>query len=31
MMREYQKLANHVVNKMGGFDIDGWKIRSPAR
>ncbi len=30
MMSEYKKLTNHVLVKMGGFEIDGWKIRSPA-
>lgn len=31
MIKEYQKLTNHVLDKMGGFNIDGWKIRSPAQ
>ena len=31
MMKEYQKLTNHVLDKMGGFNIDGWKIKSPAK
>ncbi len=31
MMREYQKLTNHVLDKMGGFNIDGWKVKSPAK
>ena len=31
MMKEYQKLTKHVLNKMGGFNIDGWKIKSPAK
>lgn len=30
MMKEYQELTNHVLEKMGGFNIDGWKIRSSA-
>lgn len=30
MMKEYQKLTKHVFDKMGGFNIDGWKIKSPA-
>jgi Nucleotidyltransferase domain. len=24
----YQKLTEHVFNKCGGFEIDGWKLRS---
>lgn len=28
MMKEYQKLTKHVFDKMGGFDVDGWKVRS---
>lgn len=24
----FDELTNHVINKMGGFDIDGWKIKS---
>ena len=31
MMKAYQKLTNHVLSKMSGFNIDGWKIRSPAQ
>lgn len=31
MIKEYQKLTNHVLDKMGGFNIDGWKIKSPAQ
>ena len=30
MMKEYQKLTKYVLTKMGGFNIDGWKIRSSA-
>jgi len=30
MMKEYQKLTRHVLDKMGGFNIDGWKLKSPA-
>lgn len=30
MMAEYTKITNYVLNKMGGFDIDGWKLRSKA-
>ncbi len=29
MMKEYKKLTNYVLKKMGGFNIDGWKIKSP--
>lgn len=28
MMKEYQKLTKYVLDKMDGFNIDGWKIRS---
>lgn len=31
MMREYALLTNYVLNKMGGFKVNGWKIRSPAK
>lgn len=31
MMKEYHALTNHVFKKMGGFSIDGWKLRSPAK
>jgi len=30
MMEEYKKLTNYVLEKMGGFTIDGWKLRTPA-
>jgi len=30
MMKEYKMLTNHILEKMGGFNIDGWKIKSPA-
>ncbi len=30
MMNEYKIATNHVLEKMGGFNIDGWKIKSPA-
>lgn len=30
MMKEYKNLTNHVLEKMGGFNIDGWKLKSPA-
>lgn len=29
MLEIFNKLAIHVQNKMGGFNIDGWKMRSP--
>jgi predicted nucleotidyltransferase len=29
MLKEFKYLANYVQNKMGGFNIDGWKMRSP--
>ncbi|NOZ44913.1 MAG: nucleotidyltransferase domain-containing protein [bacterium] len=28
MMEEYKSLTNYLLDKMGGFNIDGWKIRS---
>jgi predicted nucleotidyltransferase len=28
MTASYEKLANHVLNAMGGFCIDGWKVKS---
>lgn len=31
MIKEYQQLTNHVLDTMGGFNIDGWKITSPAQ
>ncbi len=31
IMKEYKKLTDHVLNKMGGFNINGWKIKSPAK
>ena len=30
MMTQYKKMTKHVLKEMGGFDIDGWKIRSRA-
>ncbi len=30
MMKEYQKLTKYVFDRMGGFNIDGWKIKTPA-
>jgi len=29
MMEVYEEVVNHVMNKMGDFNIDGWKIKSP--
>lgn len=29
MMDHFEELSNHVLQKMGGFEIDGWKLRSP--
>jgi hypothetical protein len=29
MMERYEQLSQHVLNQMGGFEIDGWKLRSP--
>lgn len=31
MMKTYKKLTNHVLKKMGWFNIDGWKIKTPAK
>jgi len=31
MMKEYKRLSKHVLDKMGGFNINGWKIKSPAK
>ncbi len=31
MMKEYKKLTAHVLDKMGGFNIDGWKIKNPIK
>lgn len=28
-LRIYEKLTGHVLKKMSGFEIDGWKVRSP--
>jgi hypothetical protein len=28
MLHEYQSLTNHVLKEMGGFEIDGWQVRS---
>ncbi|OGS08324.1 MAG: hypothetical protein A2270_10170 [Elusimicrobia bacterium RIFOXYA12_FULL_51_18] len=29
MMSAYSRLINHVFARMGGFKIDGWKIKTP--
>ncbi|MDW7617338.1 nucleotidyltransferase domain-containing protein [Peribacillus simplex] len=29
LMKSYGQLTQYVLNKMGGFEIDGWKIKSP--
>ena len=29
MLKEYQGLSKYVLNKMGGFDIDGWEVKTP--
>lgn len=29
MMEIYDKLTNRLLGKMGGFNIDGWKMRTP--
>jgi hypothetical protein len=29
MMECYEQLSVHVLNHMGGFEIDGWKLRTP--
>jgi len=31
MLQIFNKLVKHVQNKMGGFNIDGWKFRSSAK
>lgn len=28
MMKTYKELTEHVLDKMGGFNIDGWRIKS---
>jgi len=28
MVEAYELLVNHVFHQMGGFKIDGWKIKS---
>ena len=30
MMEEFKTITKYALKKMGGFNIDGWKIRSPA-
>ena len=29
MMKEYKQITKYVLNKMGGFNINGWKLKSP--
>lgn len=31
MLQRFTKLARYVQNKMGGFNIDGWKFKSSAK
>lgn len=31
MMHTFEKIVEYVLKNMGGFDIDGWKIRSPIK
>lgn len=31
MIENYKELSDYVQKKMGGFEIDGWKLRSPAK
>jgi predicted nucleotidyltransferase len=31
MLKIFSKLVKHVQNKMGGFNIDGWRFRSSAK
>ncbi len=28
MLKDIESLYTHIINKMGGFKIDGWKVRS---
>ncbi|BCX14378.1 MAG: hypothetical protein KatS3mg088_061 [Patescibacteria group bacterium] len=28
-LKLYERLTNHVLEKMSGFGVDGWKVRSP--
>lgn len=30
LFKDMEKLTNYVLRQMGGFKIDGWKIRTPA-
>ena len=30
MLRRLERLADHVYEQMGGFEIDGWKLRTPS-
>ena len=29
MIKSFEEVVKHVFTNMGGFDIDGWKIKSP--
>ena len=29
MLKEYQTLTKYVLDKMGGFELSGWKLRTP--
>lgn len=29
MIKKYSSLTKYIIEKMGGFDIDGWKMRTP--
>ncbi|MBO1510086.1 nucleotidyltransferase domain-containing protein [Metabacillus bambusae] len=29
MINSYKQIVQYITNKMGGFEIDGWKINSP--
>lgn len=31
MLQNMEKLTNYVLEKMGGFKIDGWKMRTPVK
>lgn len=31
MMKAYFTLTDHVFKKMGGFNVNGWKLKSPAK
>jgi len=29
MMQKYKQITSHVLSKMGGFNIDGWSLKTP--